>query len=440
MPIIDYHCHVNPQEIFEDKTYRNITEIWLGADHYKWRLIRSCGVDEKYITGDASDKEKFFAFASSIPKAIGNPLYHWTHLELQRYFDYDKPLSAETAEEVWELCNAKLEAGYSARQIIKDSNVTHVCTTDDPIDRLEWHAKLRDDDTLNVQVLPAFRPDKAVNVEKADFIDYIQKLADVSGIEIKTVEDVKRALSSRLDHFESLGCVASDHGLDYMVASHNEALAEDVFQKALAGEKLTTEEIDTYKTSILLHLAGEYTQRNWIMQLHYGAVRNTNTKMFNALGPDSGFDTLATKDNGHALPAFLDLVQVTHGNLPKTIIYSLNDSDNGMIGSVLGAFQGTEISGKIQQGSAWWFFDNRDGMVDQMRSLASFSVFGNFVGMLTDSRSFLSYTRHEYFRRILCNLVGQWVENGEYPNDEKRLGELIENISYNNTKNYFGFK
>ena len=299
---------------------------------------------------------------------------------------------------------------------------------------------MRDDDTLNVQVLPAFRPDKAVNVEKADFIDYIQKLADVSGIEIKTVEDVKRALSSRLDHFESLGCVASDHGLDYMVASHNEALAEDVFQKALAGEKLTTEEIDTYKTSILLHLAGEYTQRNWIMQLHYGAVRNTNTKMFNALGPDSGFDTLATKDNGHALPAFLDLVQVTHGNLPKTIIYSLNDSDNGMIGSVLGAFQGTEISGKIQQGSAWWFFDNRDGMVDQMRSLASFSVFGNFVGMLTDSRSFLSYTRHEYFRRILCNLVGQWVENGEYPNDEKRLGELIENISYNNTKNYFGFK
>lgn len=439
MPIVDYHCHVSPQEIYEDKAFESITEAWLGGDHYKWRMIRSCGIDENLITGDASDKEKFDAFAKSLPRAIGNPLYHWTHLELQRYFDCHTPLNEESADEIYQLANAKLQGGFSVREIIKASQVTTICTTDDPIDSLEWHEKLAEDESFDTVVLPAFRPDKAMNVDKAGFTDYIKQLGDVTGITIKSVEDVKHALGKRIQHFAEHGCLASDHGLDHIVALRDKDLAEAALAKALKGEWPSQEATDAYKTEIMIFLGGEYERRNWVMQLHYGAVRNTNSEMFEKLGADTGFDTIATRDNGKALTVLLDLLLNENGNLPKTIIYSLNPNDDAMIGTVIGAFQGTEVPGKIQHGSAWWFNDTKEGMEKQMKTLASLGVLANFVGMLTDSRSFLSYTRHEYFRRILCNIIGTWVEEGEYPNDIEYLGKMVQDISYNNAMHYMGF-
>lgn len=441
MPIIDYHCHINPQEIAEDRKFENITQVWLGGDHYKWRMIRSCGVEEKYITGkDSSDREKFQAFAESLPKAIGNPLYHWTHLELKAYFGYNGALNGDTAEEVWNLCNAKLkEASMSVRGLIDQSNVKLICTTDDPIDTLEWHKKIKEDPTCKVKVLPAWRPDKSMNINLATFPGYIQELAKVSGVEINCVKDVCAALDNRLDYFDSMGCTASDHGLDYiMYAPASDEELDVIFRKGMKGEALTNAEVEQYKYAILLFVARGYAKRGWVMQLHYGAIRNTNDKMFHLLGADTGFDSVATHFCAAETAKFLNDLNVTD-ELPKTIIYSLNPNDNASIGTILGCFQGTEAAGKLQQGSAWWFNDTKTGMIEQMTSLANLSVLGNFVGMLTDSRSFLSYTRHEYFRRILCELIGSWVENGEYPCDMDYLGKMVENISYNNTKNYFGF-
>ena len=441
MPIIDYHCHINPEEIYSDRKFDNITQIWLGGDHYKWRLIRSNGVDEEKITGSTDARTKFQQFAEMMPKAIGNPMYHWTHLELKKYFDYNGVLSADTAEEVWNLCNAKLASDdMSVRSIIEKSNVKMIGTTDDPIDSLEWHKKIKEDGGCSAEVLPSYRPDKAVNIEKAGFTDYIAKLSAVSGVEIKTVEDVKKALTNRLDFFCSLGCRATDHGLDYVVYSPaSDSEVEAIFTRAMAGEFVCIEDADKYKTSILLHLGREYAKRGIVMQLHYGAQRNTNTKMFEKLGPDTGFDCISTKSCGEAITGFLNALQAD-GMLPKTILYSLNPQDNEMLGTILGCFQGTEVAGKIQHGSAWWFNDTKSGMEAQLKSLANLSVLGNFVGMLTDSRSFLSYTRHEYFRRILCNLIGEWVENGEYPDDEKQLGKLVEDICYYNAARYFGIE
>ena len=439
MPIIDYHCHINPKEIAENRRFQNITEVWLGGDHYKWRLIRSNGITEDEITGDSDARVKFGHFADMLPKAIGNPMYHWTHLELKKYFGYDGILSGDTAEEVWQLCNEKLKNDdMSVRGLIEQSNVAVIGTTDDPVDDLYWHKQIAKDKTFKTKVIPSFRPDKAVNVEKDGFIEYIKTLSEVCGFEIKTVEDVKKALSERLRFFCENGCKASDHGLDYAVYSiKSENELNDILARALKGEKIAQSDADAYKTEILLHLGKEYEKYDVVMQIHYGAIRNTNSKMFERLGPDTGFDCISTRACGDELVAFLNALE-KENSLPKTVLYSLNPQDNAMLDTFLGAFQGVAVAGKIQHGSAWWFNDTKSGMEEQLKSLANLSLLGNFIGMLTDSRSFLSYTRHDYFRRILCNLVGEWVENGEYPNDQKALKEIVEGICYKNAKRYFG--
>ena len=440
VPVLDYHCHINPQEIAEDRKFENITQVWLGGDHYKWRQMRSNGVDEYYITGDAPDREKFQKWAETLEKAIGNPLFHWSHLELQRYFGYTGVLNGETAEEVWNLCNAKLqEDSMSVRNLIKQSNVTLLCTTDDPIDDLKWHKVIKEDDTFDVQVLPAWRPDKATNVEKPDFVEYLGKLSQVSGVEIKTFADLKEAIAKRMEYFDSMGCSISDHGLDYvMYAPASDEEVERIFADRLAGKEITKEDVAKYKTAFMLFLAGKYEEMNWVMQLHYGCKRDNNKAMYAKLGPDTGFDCISNFAPGEQLADFLNAVNEAK-NLPKTILYSLNPGDDELIGTILGCFQNSDAIGKIQQGSAWWFNDNKTGMMKQMTSLANLGLLGNFIGMLTDSRSFLSYPRHEYFRRIMCELIGDWVENGEYPKDMKNLEKIVKGISYNNAVRYFGF-
>ena len=440
MPVLDYHCHINPREIAEDRQFDNITQVWLGGDHYKWRFMRSCGVDEKYITDDASDKEKFMKWAECLSKAIGNPLYHWSHLELKRYFGFDGALSKKNAEEVWNLCNEKLaQPSMSVRNIIKQSNVTLICTTDDPVDSLEWHKKIAEDDTFDVAVLPAWRPDKAMNLEKPDYTDYISKLSEVSGVAIKTFEDLKKALVIRIEFFASMGCCVSDHALEYvMYEPATDAEIEAIFAKAMAKETITRQEEMQFKTAFMTFVSGEYNKRNWVLQLHYGCKRDNNKLMFAKLGPDTGYDCINNYAPSAQTADFLNNL-IEKGALPKTILYSLNPNDNQSIGTILGCFQNSDAVAKIQQGSAWWFNDHKTGMQDQMISLANLGNLSGFVGMLTDSRSFLSYTRHEYFRRILCNLFGNWVENGEYPEDYDILGEIVQNISYNNAVNYFGF-
>ena len=441
MPIIDYHCHINPKEIYENKKFKNITEIWLGGDHYKWRLIRSNGTPENEITGDADDYTKFLRFAEMLPRAIGNPMYHWNHLELKRYFDYDGILSAKTADEVWNLCNQKLQSDdMSACSIIKKSNVKMIGTTDDPIDSLEWHKKIADEGVCEALVLPSFRPDKAVNIDKAGFVDYIKALATAADMKINSVTDVKAALIKRLDFFCEMGCKATDHGLDYIPFEiGTEKEIDAAFKAVMKGKVITAKQADMYKTAILVCLGKEDAKRGIVMQIHYGVQRNTNTAMFNKIGADTGFDTISNRPCSEALTALLNAL-ATHDLLPKTIVYSLNPHDNEMIDTVIGAFQGVEAAGKIQHGSAWWFSDTKSGMETQLKSLANLSLLGNFVGMLTDSRSFLSYTRHEYFRRILCNVLGTWVENGEYPADMETLGKIVEDICYNNAARYFGIE
>ena len=437
-PIVDYHCHVSPKEIYEDKRFENITQVWLSGDHYKWRIMRSNGVDEHYITGNASDREKFQKFAEALPKAIGNPMYHWCHLELHRYFGYYGVLNGETAEEVWEIaCNKLSKPDMGVRGLIEKSNVAFIGTTDDPIDTLEWHKKLAEDDSIKTTVAPSFRPDKALNIDKDGWLQYIGQLSMVTGIEIDTVEKLKSALTDRIEFFHANGCKASDHGLDRMIfavgtADENNA----VMQKGLNGEKVTDDEAEAFKTELLIHCAKEYARLGWVMQLHYNCIRNPNSVMFEKLGPDTGFDCIGP-DNGSAKLAKLLDVLNADGSLPKTILYSLDSSDNAFLDTLIGSFQGTEVAGKIQHGSAWWFNDNKQGMREQLTSLANLSLLGNFVGMLTDSRSFLSYTRHEYFRRILCELIGSWVENGEYPNDIATLSGIIKDICYNNAVRYF---
>lgn len=441
MPILDYHCHINPREIAEDRKFDNITQVWLGGDHYKWRQMRSNGVDEYYITGGASDREKFQKWAETLEKAIGNPLYHWSHLELKRYFGYEGYLNGDTAEEVWNLCNAKLhEADMSVRNIIRRSGVTLICTTDDPIDSLEWHKAIKEDDSFEVQVLPAWRPDKAMNLEVPTYLEYLDKLSKVSGVQVKSFADLKEALKSRMDFFASMGCCVSDHALEYiMYAPASEEEIEVIFAKRLAGEAITKEEGLKFRTAYMLFVGTEYHKRGWVMQIHYGCKRDNNTGMFAKLGPDTGYDCINNYAPSAQTADFLNALNEMDA-MPKTILYSLNPNDNAAIGSILGCFQDSAAIGKIQQGSAWWFNDHKAGMTEQMVSLANLGLLSNFVGMLTDSRSFLSYTRHEYFRRILCELIGGWVENGEYPADYKALEKIIKGISYNNAVRYFGFQ
>ncbi|MDR1754295.1 MAG: glucuronate isomerase [Eubacterium sp.] len=440
LPIIDYHCHINPAEIANDKKFENITSVWLGGDHYKWRLMRAAGVDEKYITGDGSDREKFQKYAETISRCIGNPVFHWTHLELQRYFGYHGVLSGETAEEVWSLCNDKLKSpDMSVKNLIKKSNVRVICTTDDPVDTLEWHKSIAEDKSFDVRVLPAWRPDKIMNAENPEFIDYIEKLSEKSGIDIKNLGDLKSAVKNRMEFFASMGCCVSDHALeyvDYLPASDEEI--NEILTKRLKGGEISELEIRRYKTAFMLFCAREYSKMGWVMQLHYGCKRNNNPLQFEILGPDTGYDCINNYAPSSLMADFLGSLSKERA-LPKTIIYSLNPNDNAAIDTIAGCFQDGSCVNKIQHGSAWWFNDHNSGMREQMISLANEGFLAGFVGMLTDSRSFLSYPRHEYFRRILCNLIGEWVENGEYPDDMSKLSKIVSDISYYNTKNYFGF-
>ena len=437
LPIVDYHCHLDPQAIYEDARFENITQLWLGGDHYKWRILRSNGVDEYYITGSAPDRVKFQKFAEALPRCIGNPMYHWCHLELKNYFGYQGVLNGETAEEVWNLCNTQLQQPeFSARNLIARSNVTMIGTTDDPCSDLKWHKLLAESD-FETKVYPSFRPDPALNAHKPDFSAYIQKLSQAADMPICSAADVAKALTKRIEYFNECGCRASDHGLDYVM--HRIGTMDDiesVFQKAMAGERLSAAETEIYQTYLLLHCGREYARHGWVMQLHFSCFRNPNSRQFAALGADSGYDCIAVTDSSAALHRLMDAWDSTD-QLPKTIVYSLNPADDQWLDTLLGAYQGTEVPGKIQHGSAWWFNDNKVGMQNQMTSLAQLGILGNFIGMLTDSRSFLSYARHDYFRRIFCNLVGNWVENGEYPPVEANLKTIVEGVSYRNAARYF---
>lgn len=437
LPIIDYHCHLSPQEIYEDKQFKNITEAWLYGDHYKWRALRANGVDESLITGEADDYDKFVAWAKTVPTTIGNPLYQWTHLELRRFFNDETLLNEKTAPAVWENVNAQLQK-KTARQLIVESKVEVICTTDDPIDSLAYHRLIAEDASFNVQVLPSFRPDKALEINRATFLPWIEALGEMIGAPITSYKDLTAALEQRISFFDDLGCKVSDHALDtilYAQATEDEVAA--IFARGLAGETVTLEEEAKYKTALLIFLGQQYATRNWAMQYHISAHRNNNTRQFNTLGPDTGFDSINDGQIAVPLTRLLDALAMTDA-LPKTIIYSLNPKDYYVIASIVGSFQ-ERVPGKIQFGTAWWFNDQKEGMLDQMRALASIGVFSRFIGMLTDSRSFLSYTRHEYFRRLVCDLIGQWVTNGEYPEDYELLGQVVEDICYYNAKNYFNF-
>lgn len=451
LPLIDYHCHISPKEIYEDRRFNDLAEVWLGGknpdgsyfgDHYKWRLMRSNGVPEAYVTGDKPGLERLKKFAEALSLAIGNPMYHWCHLELKTYFGYDGYLTPETAEEVWNLTKDKLQNDpeMTTRGLIRQSNVAFIGTTDDPIDSLEWHQKIKDDPTIEFKVCPSFRPDNALNIQKPGFPEYMKKLAaSVNKDGFETIDDVTAALEERLDHFKKLDCRASDHGLDYIPFRKAESKDElnRILQKGLKGEPLSVDEYEKYQTHLLIFLGKAYHARDIVMQLHYSALRNANERCFRIMGPDTGFDMIAQNTCGGAIAKLLSELDLTD-ELPKTILYSLNSADFDQLGSLIGCFQSDEIPGKIQHGSGWWFNDTKSGMEHQLTSLANLGILGNFVGMLTDSRSFLSYTRHEYFRRVFCNLVGNWVENGEYPNDDALLKRIVEGVAYKNAKRYFG--
>lgn len=433
MPVCDYHCHLNPKEIFENKPPESITELWLSGDHYKWRAMRSCGVEEKYCTGDATDREKFQKFAYTLQYCIGNPLYHWAHIELQRYFGIDTPLNAKNADDIFDRANDAVKNGdFRPQSLIMKSNVKVVCTTDDPVDDLKYHKLLKDVKDFDCKVLPSFRPDKALNAHLDGFADYINTLAKAADVEIKSYKDVITALLKRVDYFDSVGCRVSDQAFDYppyAVAEEDEI--DEIFSRAMKGEKITLAECDKYRTPILLALGEKYHDLGWAMEIHIGAMRNNNTLMFNKLGADTGFDSVGDCEIAQPLSRFLDALNVKD-KLPKTILFNLNDKDNTVLGTMLGNFQSSDAESKVQFGPAWWFLDTMDGMTNQMKTLGNLGVLGKFVGMETDSRSFTSYGRHEYFRRIMCALLGRWVEDGWYAYDEDILKEIVQGISYNN--------
>ena len=439
MPIIDYHCHLSPREIAENVRFENITQLMLGGDHYKWRAMLSWGVDESLIRGDGDPKEKFIAFADTLAHAVGNPLYHWTHLELKRVFGVDAPLTPQSAPEIYDYATSLLQQeDFRAQALIDKFNVDYLCTTDDPADDLAYHKAVAAEGSMKARVLPAFRPDKAVNVDKPGFADYIQRLAKAANMHIRCTADVLTALERRIDYFHACGARLADHGLDtvpYGEPSFKQA--DKAFHAALNGEPIKQKHIDSYRTVLLAGLGGMYAQRGWAQQYHMGAMRNNNTAIFHRYGPDVGFDSVLDAPVARNLSRLMDL-QNNQGQLPKTILYALNPAANYAIGTMLGNFQQSGIRGKIQMGSGWWFQDQRDGMVEQLHTLANLGELVSFVGMLTDSRSFISYPRHEYFRRILCSVIGQWVENGEYPADMEFLKGLVRDISYNNAKAYFG--
>lgn len=438
-PIFDYHCHLPPELIAQDYKFKNLYDIWLKGDHYKWRAMRTNGVPERMCTGDASDREKFDAWAATVPHTIGNPLYHWTHLELRRPFGITgKLLSPSTACEIWERGNELLaQDDFSARGIMKQMNVKMVGTTDDPIDSLEHHKAVAQDPSFDVKVLPSWRPDKAFNIEAGTFVDYMKKLEAAADVSITRFSDLRDALKKRMDHFAAHGCKVSDHALDVVVYGEaDDATLDGILSRRLNGETPTAQEIAQFKTGVLLYLASEYQRREWVQQYHIGALRNNNTRMFQLIGADVGFDSINDQPLAESLSKLLG-AQGLAGGLPKTILYCLNPRDNEVIGTMVGNFQGEGMPGKMQFGSGWWFNDQKDGMQRQMTQLANLGLLSRFVGMLTDSRSFLSYTRHEYFRRILCQMIGRWVEDGEAPADIELLGNMVKNICFDNAKQYF---
>ncbi len=447
MPIIDYHCHLIPEYVANNHVFENLSKIWLEGDHYKWRAMRTNGVDERFCTGkDTTDWEKFEKWAETVPYTMGNPLYHWTHLELKTGFGVDKLLSPKTAKEIYDQCTAMLQQpDRSARGLMQHYNVEVVCTTDDPVDSLEYHLKVKADNEAGifpVRMLPTWRPDKAMAVENpAEYKAYIDKLAEVSGVKITEFADVIAALQKRHDFFESVGCRLSDHGIEEFYAEdYTPAEIEDLFKKVYGGQELTKEEIAKFKTAMMVEFAIMDHDSGWTQQFHYGAIRNNNSLMFKQLGPDTGFDSIGDFTVAKKMSKFLDML-ASKDKLTKTIIYNLNPRDNELVATMLGNFQdGRYGAGKIQFGSGWWFLDQKDGMEKQMTALSVLGLLSRFVGMLTDSRSFLSYPRHEYFRRTLCNLLGNQVEQGLLPASELDfIGKMVENISYNNAKEYFKF-
>ncbi len=440
MPIFDYHCHINPQEIAEDKKYDNITQLWLYGDHYKWRGMRTNGVAEKYCTGNASDWEKFEKWAETVPHTLRNPLFHWTHLELKKFFGIDKVLSPATAKEIWEECNAKLQTPeYSCRGIIQKANVHTICTTDDPVDSLEYHRAIKADG-FETAVLPAWRPDKAMAVENAtSYNAYLSELEEAANLNINSFGDLMDALDDRHEFFHQNGCRLSDHGVETVLAEeYTEAEIEKIFIKVRKGSTLTKEEVVKFQSCMLYEFGIMDHSRGWTQQFHIGALRNNNTRLFNKIGADVGFDSIGDFDIARPLSRLLDRLDMEN-KLSKTILYNLNPRDNELIATMIGNFQDGSVPGKMQFGSGWWFLDQKDGMEKQMQALSSLGLLSRFVGMLTDSRSYLSYTRHEYFRRTLCNLLGNDVENGEIPYDVELLGSMVENICFNNAKAYFNF-
>jgi len=438
-PIIDYHCHLNPAEIAEDKTWDNISQVWLYGDHYKWRTMRSNGVAEKYCTGDASDREKFQKFAETMPYLLRNPMYHWSHLELSRYFGVDDLLlSGETAEEVWNRTGEVLKGGMSARKLMTDSSVRLVCTTDDPVDSLEHHKTLAAEG-FEVKVLPTWRPDKSMAVEKDFWNGYIDQLAAAADTDISDYASLIRAIRKRHQYFHDAGCRLSDHGLETCYAAeYTDTEVSAVFAKARTGQAVTPEEADKFKTALMVEFGRMDAEKGWTKQIHLGALRNNNSRLFGKLGPDTGFDSIDDQNFARPLSRYLDMLD-REESLPRTILYNLNPRDNEMIATMLGNFQDGSVAGKIQMGSGWWFLDQKNGMERQMESLSQLGLLRRFVGMLTDSRSFLSYTRHEYFRRILCNILGNDMEKGIIPADFSLVGPMVEDICYGNASRYFGF-
>jgi glucuronate isomerase len=441
-PIIDYHCHLNPQEIYEDKRFSNLTEIWLNGDHYKWRAMRANGISESLVTGgtDVTDYDRYAAWVKTVPMTLGNPLFQWSHLELRRYFGIEETINESNASTIWDKANASLASdAFSARQIIKNQRVQVICTTDDPVDSLEYHLGIQGVEDFDCAVLPSFRPDRGLEIRRDTFLPWVKKLEQAAGYPVTSYERFLSALDDRIDYFAKAGCRVSDHALDQV--HYAEASLSDVasiFARALNGEELSLEDEQKHKTYTLIHLGVKYAERGWAMQLHLHASRNNNSRMFSRVGADTGFDSIHDGQLAYPLMKLLDGIS-TAGSLPKTILYSLNPKDYSILGTVMGSFQDGVTPGKIQLGSAWWFNDTKDGMLEQITTLANFGLLSRFVGMLTDSRSFLSYPRHEYFRRILCNLLGEWVTRGEAPDDKEWLGSLVENISYRNAKDYFGF-
>ena len=440
MPIYDYHCHLNAKEIYEDRKFESITDLWLveghAGDHYKWRAMRNNGIEEKYITGDASKKEKFLKWAETIPYTVGNPLYHWTHLELKNYFGVEEVFSPKNAERIYDHMNKVLET-KTVRKIIEESNVYSLCTTDDPIDDLKWHKLLKEDTSFKTKVYPSFRPDKILNIDWDTFLPYVAKLNEVLGYEIKNLDDLEKGLRQRIEYFHEVGCRVADHSLEVVVYKDTtREQVDEVLQKALRGEKLSFDEAAIYRGYIIVFFGREYHAHGWVQQYHIKALRNNNSRMMSLIGPDTGFDSINDGNIAKALSAIMNSLDSTD-QLPKTILYSLNPSDNEVLCTLAYCFQKEGIKAKIQLGSGWWFLDQKDGMQKQMTALSHLGLFTRFIGMLTDSRSFLSYTRHEYFRRILCNFIGDLVENGEYPDDLEFLGKVVEDICYNNAKEYF---